>query len=716
MITFLTICYNVLLVLVGVNALIIVHEFGHFIVARACGVRCEKFYIWFDFWGLRFFRFKWGDTEYGLGVFPLGGYVKMLGQEDDPNKLREQLEKMKEAEARGEVIDSPLFAKDSYLAKSVPQRMAIIVAGVVMNFLFAIVCATAAYMIGFTDMAPVIGNVVPGSPAWYAGLQVGDRIESINNKKAYVFFDINMSMIGGKKGVNLGINRLTEEGERQRIDQTIIPRKRAYDIAPNIGVSNCRTLELVDTSKADPGVYPVYTSLKKLMKETDLILLKRGNLAVYQVNDVPIKNYRQYQEEQLKAYGKPITCGITLTQTDIEKEAAQKGIDIKRLTGSATLPPLPMKEIGVRFAFGPITGVLPNSEAAQKGIKVGDIIVSIDGDAEIDPIKLPELLLQKVNAEKESVEIVLKSKDGNEKTVTVTLAKKRIIPDMSALSMKDPLASDALGIAWTAEPVIAGVSEKIADIAEGLVGSRVVSWTFVNGEPIIISTRFAANDEVGHKITKIGDMIDMPYITRFLLQLATAKKETKIVDGKKVKNDLPLSIRLEVDLAGTPATFDLPILDSTDWFNTDRGLILNEEKSFVKAGGFVEAVYLGTNKMIDSSLSVFKTLNSLINGQVSVRGLGGPILIVQKAWEFANSGLGKFLIFLCLIGANLAVLNILPIPVLDGGHLVFLLYEGIFRKPPPESVLIVLSYLGLAAILTLMVWAVSLDIGCVKRW
>ncbi len=85
----------VILVLVGVNMLIVVHEFGHFLVARMCGVKCEKFYIWFDIFGWKLFKFQRGDTEYGLGVLPLGGYLKMLGQEDNPARLKEEIERAK---------------------------------------------------------------------------------------------------------------------------------------------------------------------------------------------------------------------------------------------------------------------------------------------------------------------------------------------------------------------------------------------------------------------------------------------------------------------------------------------------------------------------------------------------------------------------------------------------------------------------------------------
>ena len=98
--TILTVTKAVVLVLVGVNMLIIVHEWGHFIVARMCGVRCDKFYIWFDIFGWKLCKFKWGDTEFGIGVLPLGGYVKMLGQEDNPGRLREELVTSQDARGR----------------------------------------------------------------------------------------------------------------------------------------------------------------------------------------------------------------------------------------------------------------------------------------------------------------------------------------------------------------------------------------------------------------------------------------------------------------------------------------------------------------------------------------------------------------------------------------------------------------------------------------
>ena len=98
-------CVVILKVAVGLGFVIFVHELGHFVVAKLCGVKCEKFYLGFDIAGLKFCKFRWGETEYGIGILPLGGYVKMLGQEDNPAKLREEMERAKagraDSEARG---------------------------------------------------------------------------------------------------------------------------------------------------------------------------------------------------------------------------------------------------------------------------------------------------------------------------------------------------------------------------------------------------------------------------------------------------------------------------------------------------------------------------------------------------------------------------------------------------------------------------------------
>src|SRR6476619_6829603 len=144
----------ILKVAAGLGAVIFVHELGHFLVAKLCGVKCEKFMIGFDIGGYKLAR-RWGETVYGIGILPLGGYVKMLGQDDDPAHIKEQMEKSQLDPNSADAVqingpDGETYYVDrrSYLAKSVPQRMAIISAGVGMNIIFAFIFATVAYGMG----------------------------------------------------------------------------------------------------------------------------------------------------------------------------------------------------------------------------------------------------------------------------------------------------------------------------------------------------------------------------------------------------------------------------------------------------------------------------------------------------------------------------------------------------------------------------------------
>ncbi|MDR2438871.1 MAG: site-2 protease family protein [Planctomycetaceae bacterium] len=761
-----TVTINILLVLLGLNVLVIVHEFGHFAVARFCGVRCEKFYIWFDFWGLKFFKFKWGDTEYGLGLFPLGGYVKMLGQEDNPGELRAEIERAQlvtqspqkieiETEkntsntqtensnsgnsnpesshsessnsensnsensnsessnaehsqsADFEKLNEAVFAPDSYLAKNVPQRLAIIVAGVVMNFLFAIVCATAAYMVGIEDTAPAVGSVVSGSPAWEAGLQTGDKIVAINDSPTRVFMDINMAMVGGSNGIKLTIER--ENGNLQsqlpeKIEKTIIPRKRKNDLAPMIGVGSLPTLNLASTK------HPVIKDLEKYYPNELLQSLKRSKLRLQTVGDIPVKNYNEYMDAQLKYFDQAVLCGFTGTG----KENKVGNVNDESIEG--LVPAIPMKEIGIRFKMGTIVSVLPDSDAVKKGIEPGDTILGIDGVTDFDPLKLPQMILRKVNENKNSVQLIVRKKNGQELTIDTELKPVRIIPDIGFLSMKDPVGSTALGLTWEVEPVIEAITENASETAKQLpVGGKVTAVKLLNAQPILKKNSFSITDEEGIQFQNIGDRVDIPYVFGKMLQIA---EPVSLTEKQKKNNTVQktISVRLQIeDEKGNTKTFDLPIFDSKDWFNTDRGLVLSVEKSVIKIDNFNEALTLGTKKMIECSLSVYRFLVALGNGSVSPRALGGPVAIVHLAYMFADGGLGSYLMFLCLIGANLAVINIFPMPPLDGGHVVFLLYEGIFRRPPNEMIQVVLSYFGLFLILFLMFWTLSLDLTCIPR-
>ncbi|GHT41600.1 metalloprotease [Planctomycetales bacterium] len=712
-----TVTYNVILVILGINALIIVHEFGHFAVARMCGVRCDKFYIWFDFWGLKFFKFKWGQTEYGLGLFPLGGYVKMLGQEDNPGELRKEIERAKAEAAQQpnaatdvEKLNEAVFAPDSYLAKSVPQRLAIIVAGVAMNFLFAIVCATGAYMVGVNEVPPSIGNVVPGSPAWEAGLQTGDKIVAINDSPARVFTEINKAMVAGNN-VKLTVERKNNsESTLSTFDFTLTPRKRPNDLIPLVGLFSLPSLDIADLKKypIDPDFEKVYegnVAATKRIRDA----LKKPNPRIEKIEGVPVADYTEFENIQLKKLGQPISIEFSNTADDNKTSS--------RTSQTFEIPPAPRQEFGVHFKMGAVASVLPGSDAEKKGIKPGDVIVSVDGDKDFDPIKLPQMILRKVNAEQKSVELTVRKPDGEEQTFAVELKPERNLPMLGESSMREPTGSTALGLAWNVEPVIAGFSPDAPEKTKQIpVGGKVIEITLVNSRMLLNKNSFSEQTKDGFAIRSIGNSINIPYIMEFLLQGAGPKPLT---DKEKAKGETEkeLSVRLMVETEkGEIKTFDIPVYASKDWFFMDQGFILQPVLTFTRITNVGEAVRLGTQRMISDSFLIYNTLRGLLSGDVSPRALGGPILIVKVAYSIAAGGISVYLLFLCLIGANLAVINIFPMPPLDGGHVVFLLYEGIFRRTPNEIVQVILSYVGLFLILLLMIWAVSLDLSCIPRF
>jgi len=150
---------SIVALIIVLGVLIFFHEFGHFLLARLCGVGVERFSLGF---GPRLFGFTAGRTDYRVSAIPLGGYVKMVGE--DPEE---------EVDAADAAV--------SFTHKPVWQRILIVAAGPVFNFLLAVLIFFGLFWAhGQTHLKPVIGEISPDMPAATAGLQVGDQIKAIN--------------------------------------------------------------------------------------------------------------------------------------------------------------------------------------------------------------------------------------------------------------------------------------------------------------------------------------------------------------------------------------------------------------------------------------------------------------------------------------------------------------------------------------------------------
>ncbi|PAU73752.1 RIP metalloprotease RseP [Vreelandella alkaliphila] len=164
---------NILAVIVVLGLLVTFHEFGHFWVARRCGVKVLRFSVGFG-------KPLWSTvdrhgTEFAVAAIPLGGYVKMLDEREAPVP-EEQLDQ-------------------AFNRKNVWQRIAIVAAGPIANFLLAIVAYWALFVAGTTTVAPVVGDVAPNSPAAEAGLSHGAEITSIQGDAMRSWEEINLKLV-----------------------------------------------------------------------------------------------------------------------------------------------------------------------------------------------------------------------------------------------------------------------------------------------------------------------------------------------------------------------------------------------------------------------------------------------------------------------------------------------------------------------------------------
>lgn len=190
--------------LVVLSVLVFVHEFGHYWVARRCGVKVEEFSI-----GFGRELFGWNDkagTRWKFCLMPLGGYVKMYGEADASNQPTS-------AEFTDQQTSlTPEQRSESFVYKTVGQRSAIVAAGPMANFLFAIVLLAALFMtFGQPFTPPVVGSVVEGSAAQEAGLQAGDRITAIDGTEIQRFEEIQHWIgLNAGKSITLTLQRGTE--------------------------------------------------------------------------------------------------------------------------------------------------------------------------------------------------------------------------------------------------------------------------------------------------------------------------------------------------------------------------------------------------------------------------------------------------------------------------------------------------------------------------
>ncbi|MDA7902716.1 site-2 protease family protein, partial [Mariniblastus sp.] len=620
--------------------------------------------------------------EYGIGSIPLGGYVKMLGQDDNPGNLEEQVKgSIREGES-GEsailasgMIDRSKLDPRSFLAKSVIQRMLIISAGVIFNLVFAVFFAAWAFKSGVDYEPAVIGNVIGGGPAWQNDL-TGAEVEMIGGKPVkgyFTYMDMAQEVVfnGDDPAHPLEI-KFKRYGEDTVTTASLVPQKgfirQAQDL-PLIGVSRRLT--------------PVIGEMGAL----------KGNAAA--LADPPLKA----GDRIIEVNGTPIGDDIELRQAlarnadqiatfVIERDTKGDGSQTETIT--TEIPRNPMRQFGFSVQWLPIKAIKIGSPAEQAGLVVGDEIIRVDGQRRGDLITLDQRMIVAINAKK-LVTLSVRRVDGSEEDVMITPVMPKLTPD---LGPDQPLAVDSLGVAIPMSLTIESVDQTGPAAAAGLkIGDELISAEYLLSEEQAADEAYASLKK-RPVVNFVDDTTSWAEVSD-LMQMMEAGSEVKF----KIKRD------------DSEQTISIETVASDQFFQGKRGISLTLMQRSYKSDTWGAALSYGVKQVREDAMRVVKTLAKLINGKISPTNLGGPGTIAMAATSEASRSTSRLLLFLTFLSANLAVVNFLPIPILDGGHMLFLAYEGIFRRPVSERVQVVLTYGGLFMILGLMLFVIFLDIG-----
>lgn len=702
-------------VAIGIGLVIFVHELGHFAAAKLFGVKCEKFYVGFDVplpkigpiqLPSTLGKFRYGETEYGIGILPLGGYVKMLGQDDDPRELAKAA---REAEAAKQGIapenetggepasemandtasetadDSdnqtrPLDPR-SYQAQPVWQRMIIISAGVVMNVITGFMFAALAYGFGVPETPSLVGQVVPGGPAWQAGMEPGGRVVAVGRKD-----DPNMSfrkmqmeiLTAGLRDENVPVPVEMDYGDRKQFFDLRLMTHPAVEDYKMIGIANPPGTRLSKSRPTIPG-----SVAESVIDPAD----GGSEIVAFNGNPLPSDVLSPTTVLDDALYSRP--------QDPIELTLRRTGDDETTVERIVVIPPQVAKTFGVDYQVGKIESIAKNSAAETSGLQTGDVIVSVDGDPVGDPFDLAVDLVSRKNP----VELTVR-RDGenasDSQTISVTLQPRTGMQTGTPLgSVTGLVGINSLGIAYRPEPIISSTS--VEGLRPGDVLKSIALVSPVDELPDYLADQNTDASSLG-----------------LLVKGWEFSAADPLVDLDTVIQALPAGAEIEITIARGEqeniVTAKSVVTEDADSFRFDRGLIRPAQEKLRIADGPIDALKLGYDEGVERFMEVTDFLNMARKGQLKLRHVGGPLSIFAVAKDESEAGISRLLIFLTLLSMNLAILNFLPIPVLDGGHMVFLTYELVTGRRPNEKVQYILQTIGMLFLIGLMIIVFTQDI------
>jgi regulator of sigma E protease len=662
-----------------------------------------------------------------------------------------------EGDTEGDVVeaeDDPEKADAdprSFKNKSVLQRMLIISAGVIMNVLLGGVCFAIVYLHGVEEAPAIASSVEPGSGAWRAGLRPGVEIEKINNRVDPWFDDLRPAVTSVRKGeqVSLVVNY---RGERREV--AVEPLRQEGALFPQLGIIPPQQLVLRNFRRGDvppfgpgtpaaaataPDGGPGFKPGDRIVAMTDPADPTRVTPIDPNWNNFPGESF-DYDRRLVALAGRPITFHV------VRKD------DSSASPVPVTVGPAFRQDLGLRMRMDRVAAVRRGSPAEKAGVVArvregdqevvkGDKIVAVevkeaDGtwtkftadktDAStgpsvrvrpLDPIRLPWELNQwarRTSGPGPVLVTVLRQPEGEhtDRPVKLEMTWDPAYAEEEAIlaNAGTPTAIGGLGLAYHVQRVVDAVEPfaatdrarlpahaaafGVAAAAAG-AGPSPAAKAGLQPDDQIVEVRFKAMDHKGK--VEDGDWRPVREHQWVFADYRLQLQAPHVLDAKVRRGNETF----EVTLAGAP---------DPSWPVPDRGLDLSPERRLQKAEGLLEALKMGADRTARSVKMLYLGLYSMAFGQVSYKMMSGPITLARVSYILAGEDTWHLILWLGLISINLAVVNFLPIPVLDGGHMVFLLYELVRGKPAPIGVQVVLTYLGLALILGLMLFVIGRDI------
>ncbi|MBM4054518.1 MAG: RIP metalloprotease RseP [Planctomycetes bacterium] len=595
---YLNVSTNVILVIAGIGLLIFVHELGHFLMAKKIGARVLAFSLGF---GPALLKKQWGETEYRLSLFPLGGYVKLAGENPDEEKTGAPYE---------------------FSSKSIGQRASVLVAGVALNAILAFIAFIVAFEIGVPFITSEVGDVVPGQPAWEAGIQRGDKILEIGGIKDPDFEDIFtvVALSNSTAGIPLKVKRGSDV-----FNTEVAPMYDHEQGLQRIGIMPATSLEVDKIFAFENNESPARDAG---IQVKDIIVA---------VNGKRISSESEFREVESQSTGKEITLAVLRNNEEINLKITPSKISRWML--------------GLSCASSVIDGVKNQSLAHKAGLMKGDEILEVNSKPIIGFTGLRKAFM-----------------DIEDKTCILTVKRNNKITLLS-VPLDDTGAKEEFFKSITP---FYGLT--IDSVVEGFPAEKI-------------------GLKPGDKIIALNEKELLHWSE--LLQAVVSGQGKPMTIGW-MRGSEKLSSPIEPQKNGETAAGSIGVKF--------------REKTEIKKYGLFGACVVGVQKAVINIQRLYLTIKGFFSQRLSTKNVGGFILIAQASYESAKVGMGKLVYFLGILSLQLALLNILPVPVLDGGHLLFLAIEKIKGSPVSQRTLSIAHYIGFAMIISLVIYATRNDI------